>query len=120
MSDNVLGTRIKYLREKQDLSQTRLASSLDITNTQLSRYESGDRKPDPETITRIANYFEVSTDYLLGRTNDPSPHGTSIEGLAFFGGPDEELTEDEREHLKESLEQFRKLKAKFLANKKSD
>lgn len=64
---NILGKRIKYLREKKNLSQKEVAKAIGITNVQLSRYESGDRKPDPETIALIADYFDVSTDYLLGR-----------------------------------------------------
>lgn len=43
-----------------------LAEQLGMTNVQLSRYESGARKPDPDTITHIANFFQVTTDFLLG------------------------------------------------------
>ncbi|HEX7064762.1 MAG TPA: helix-turn-helix transcriptional regulator [Bacillales bacterium] len=74
--DNILGTRIKYLREMHNYSQKQMAAELDITNVQLSRYETGTRKPDPETITRIANFFDVPTDFLLGlaaSVNDPRP-----------------------------------------------
>lgn len=74
--DNILGSRIKYLREKYNYSQKQMAAQLDITNVQLSRYETGHRKPDPDTITRIANFFHVSTDFLLGLASsvrDPKP-----------------------------------------------
>lgn len=64
--DNVLGSRMKDLREQQDTSQKQLAEQLGMTNVQLSRYESGDRKPDPDTIARIAEFFQVTTDFLLG------------------------------------------------------
>lgn len=64
---SVLGNRIKHLREQASLSQKRLAEALGISNVQLSRYETGDRKPDPDTIRQIADYFDVSVDYLLGR-----------------------------------------------------
>lgn len=66
MGDNILGSRIKYLRERQNYSQKQLAAELDITNVQLSRYETGSRKPDPGTIARIAAFFHVSADFLLG------------------------------------------------------
>lgn len=62
-----LGNRLKSLREKQNKSQLRVAKDLGLSNVQLSRYESGDRKPDPEVIASFADYYEVSTDYLLGR-----------------------------------------------------
>ncbi|WP_077614977.1 helix-turn-helix domain-containing protein [Caenibacillus caldisaponilyticus] len=61
-----LGERIRHLRERKNLSQRRLADALMISNVQLSRYESGSRTPDPELIARIAKYFNVSSDYLLG------------------------------------------------------
>ncbi|GGB61324.1 HTH-type transcriptional regulator Xre [Lentibacillus populi] len=68
---NILGNRIKYLREKKDYSQKQVADALGISNVQLSRYESGDRKPDPDTIRMLADFYEVTTDYLLGHeTND--------------------------------------------------
>jgi len=64
-----LGERIRHLRDRQNLSQKQLAIQLNISNVQLSRYESGDRTPDPEIIVHIACFFNVSTDYLLGRQN---------------------------------------------------
>ncbi|GIP35501.1 helix-turn-helix domain-containing protein [Paenibacillus sp. J2TS4] len=64
---SILGNRIKSLRDQAGLSQKRLAESLGISNVQLSRYETGDRKPDPDTIRQIADFFDVSVDYLLGR-----------------------------------------------------
>lgn len=69
---SVLGDRIKHLREQASLSQKRLAEALGISNVQLSRYETGDRKPDPDTIRQIADYFDVSVDYLLGRDTPSS------------------------------------------------
>lgn len=66
---SVLGKRLKFLREKNDYSQKRVADSLGISNTQLSRYESGDRNPDPELITKFADFYDVTTDYLHGRTD---------------------------------------------------
>jgi transcriptional regulator with XRE-family HTH domain len=65
-----LGDRLKSLREKQNKSQLRVAKDLGLSNVQLSRYESGDRKPDPEVIASFADYYEVTTDYLLGRNNN--------------------------------------------------
>ncbi|RYM06179.1 XRE family transcriptional regulator [Sporolactobacillus sp. THM7-7] len=65
---NMLGSRIRFLREERHLSQLEMAKELNISNVQLSRYESGARKPDPETIVRIADFLGVSADYLLGRT----------------------------------------------------
>ncbi|MGG1554962.1 helix-turn-helix domain-containing protein [Paenibacillus ferrarius] len=96
---SVLGSRIKYLREKLDISQKRLADALGITNIQVSRYETGDRKPDPDTIKKIAEFFDVSSDFLLGVTNDQMESNNetnSSTGRAFYGGSDQ-YTEDELE-----------------------
>ncbi|WP_342045956.1 helix-turn-helix domain-containing protein [Bacillus sp. OTU530] len=69
---DVLADRIKSIRERHNYSQKRVAEALGISNVQLSRYESGDRKPEPETIKKIADFFDVSVDYLLGRINVPN------------------------------------------------
>ncbi|MDD9147341.1 MULTISPECIES: helix-turn-helix domain-containing protein [unclassified Sporolactobacillus] len=65
---NTLGSRIRFLRDEKNLSQVEMADQLKISNVQLSRYESGARKPDPEMLVQIADYLNVSTDFLLGRT----------------------------------------------------
>ncbi|MEK3974710.1 helix-turn-helix domain-containing protein [Psychrobacillus sp. FSL K6-1267] len=63
-----LGSRIKNLREKHDIKQVDFAKKIGVSNVVLSRYESDERKPDYEMLQAIADFFEVSTDYLLGRT----------------------------------------------------
>lgn len=65
------GHRIAELREKRGLTQEELSNMLDITRASLSHYEKNRRKPDFETLTRLADTFHVSVDYLLGRTNNP-------------------------------------------------
>ncbi|MBT2680017.1 helix-turn-helix transcriptional regulator [Bacillus sp. ISL-35] len=62
---STLGTRIKGLRERRDLPQKELAKKIGVSNVQLSRYESDERRPDYETLKKISAYFEVSIDYLL-------------------------------------------------------
>jgi transcriptional regulator with XRE-family HTH domain len=69
---SILGKRLKHLREKHSYSQKRVADSIGISNVQLSRYESGDRNPDPELISKFADFYDVSTDYLHGRTDFPN------------------------------------------------
>ena len=63
---NILGKRIKRLREKNKIQQKELAKTIGVSSVVLSRYESGERKPDYDTLKMIADYFDVSTDYLLG------------------------------------------------------
>jgi len=64
--------RLKELRKKKGLSQVRLAIDLCIPQNSISRFENGVRMPDYYTLIQIADYFNVSIDYLVGRSNNPS------------------------------------------------
>lgn len=77
-----LGPRIKELRESAGLNQVELAKILRISNTTLSQYESGARVPGDEIKKAIADYFDVSLDYLYGRTEQKEiPTPVSEDGL---------------------------------------
>lgn len=64
--------RLKQLREKRGISQLKLAMDLGMTQNSVSRYESGVREADYKTLIALADYFNVSIDYLLNRTDNPS------------------------------------------------
>ena len=66
--------RLKELRKKKGLSQLRLATELNTTQNTISRYETGEREPGIDELIKIADYFNVSVDYLLERTDDPKLH----------------------------------------------
>ena len=63
--------RLKELRKSKRLSQTRLAMELNMNQNTICRYETGAREADYETLVKIADYFDVSIDYLLYRTDNP-------------------------------------------------
>ena len=65
------GLRIRQLREERHMSQLELAKQIEINNSVLSRIESGKRDVEDYLLVRFANFFNVSTDYILGRTNNP-------------------------------------------------
>lgn len=65
--------RLKLLREQKGLTQEELAAILNISRSALSLWEIGKREPNQETLRFLAEYFGVSIDYLLGRTDDPRP-----------------------------------------------
>lgn len=67
----MIGQRLKLLREKRDMTQQELATVLETTQAQIWRWENDGAAPNTETIIRIAKYFDVTTDYLLGLVNDP-------------------------------------------------
>ena len=57
--------KLKYLRKQQELTQIELSQYLGIDQTTYSRYETGATEPDIATIKKLANFFDVSIDYLL-------------------------------------------------------
>lgn len=63
--------RLKYLREKRKISQLKLAMDLSMNQNSISRYETGVREADYNTLIKFADYFDVSIDYLLERTDNP-------------------------------------------------
>lgn len=65
------GKRLKQLREKRGLKQTQLADIMNVSNRTISVYEKGTVVPPTENLERLATFFDVTTDYLLGRTNNP-------------------------------------------------
>ena len=81
MDGNILGKRIAMLREEKDLKQLELAKILNICNTTLSQYESGKRIPSDEIKNQIADYFDVTIDFLLGRTMIRNPYKSSDEEI---------------------------------------
>lgn len=74
---STLAKRMRHLREINGYTQAKVAKALGISNVQLSRYESGERKPDPETIKAIADFYEASTDYLLGIIDTYNHHSNT-------------------------------------------
>ena len=63
--------RLKELRNQKNISQLRLAMDLNMNQNSISRYETGEREADYETLIKFADYFNVSIDYLLERTDNP-------------------------------------------------
>ncbi len=63
--------RLKELRKKRNISQLKLALDLSMNQNTIIRYETGEREADYKTLIKIADYFNVSIDYLLERTNNP-------------------------------------------------
>lgn len=62
--------RLKQLRKERKISQLKLALDLNMNQNAISRYENMEREADYETLVKIADYFGVSVDYLLGRTEN--------------------------------------------------
>ena len=63
--------RLKELRDTRGISQLKLAMDLGLNQNSISRYETGTREADYATLILLADYFNVSIDYLLERTDNP-------------------------------------------------
>jgi len=63
--------RLKELRERSHMSQVFLGMELGMNQNTISRYETGAREPSNAELIMIADFFDVSIDYLLGRTDNP-------------------------------------------------
>ena len=66
--------RLKELRKQKGITQIKLAMDLNLSQNSISRYEKGIREADYKTLIMFADYFNVSIDYLLERTDDPTFH----------------------------------------------
>ncbi|WP_243274314.1 helix-turn-helix domain-containing protein [Enterocloster bolteae] len=68
--------RLNELRVSKNLTMEQLSKDLSTTRGTISNFENEQRKPSLDMVIKIADYFQVSIDYLVGRTNDPTFHRT--------------------------------------------
>ena len=66
--------RIRDLREDHDLTQTQIAQILGMSQTGYSKYETGENDSPTAILIQLAEYYQTSVDYLLGRTNNKKPY----------------------------------------------
>lgn len=96
--------RLRFLRTEKGESLEKIARYLNVTIQTISNYENEKRDMTPETILKLAEYFNVSTDYLLGKTDIRNIE----EDFKFaYHKETEGLSEDE---IKEALEFYKKIK----------
>lgn len=67
-----IGEQIKLLREQKDLDRYELAEKIGVSYHTIAKYETGERTPPSDIIEKLADFFEVTTDYLLGRDTPPA------------------------------------------------
>jgi len=67
----VVGERLRSLREGIRLSQAKIGAMIDTTQASINRYETGGSSPSLDTLLWYADYFDVSLDYIFGRTDNP-------------------------------------------------
>lgn len=139
----MFSNRLKFLRKQNKLSQEELAKKINTTKGTISNYENEHSTPSNEVLNDLANVLNTTTDYLLGRTDNPNPinnndlpeltekderditkdlekmiNNLSTDGYAHFDGRSiDELDEEDKEILIASLENSMRL-AKRMAKQK--
>ncbi|ARX66042.1 XRE family transcriptional regulator [Bacillus toyonensis] len=110
----MFGNTLNSLRKEKKLRQEDMAKHLGIARTTYAMYEQGNREPDYDTLQKLANFFDVSVDYLLGRTNEKLPL------IDFSKDPDlniwfkdiKDASPEKREELKQFWEFIKQKKEK--------
>lgn len=100
----MLAKRLKELREEKNLLQKDLAEILKITTSAYGFYEQGKRDPDTAVIQKLADFFDVTTDYLLGRSNVRTQQSIKIETKAYHNLDTSGLPEEDIRKVEEYVE----------------
>lgn len=113
----MFGKRLKELRESKNLYQKELASELDVTMQTISGWEINRTTPDYDMLVKIANFFNVSVDFLLGnekkakKIEDKETEKEALKNALVENGymkKDEDLTNDELKRLMEFVKTNKK------------
>lgn len=105
----MIGNRIKQLREEKGIKQEELANKISVSPSAIGMYETNKREPNNEITLKIANFFGVSTDYLLGKTDirNPRQKEQDLLDLAKIGFSMDKYnppTEKQKEQIRDLLE----------------
>ena len=95
--------RIRFLRQSRELNQVQLAEKLGVTKQSVSNWENDNIVPSVDMIEKIADFFNVSTDYLLGRDHKEWENGTTLDVTG--------LTQRQIEHIRQVVDDLRENKA---------
>ena len=100
--------RIKEVRQSKGIKQIDLAEKLNITQATLSNWERGVHDPDSNSLKFLSDFFQVTTDYLLGKSNIANPKAEFPPNFSysFFNGY-KELNDDNRALLHDLMEKMR-------------
>ena len=94
------GSRLRQLREDKGLTQEQLGKVLNVKKAAVSKYENETTSPDHATLCKLADFFDVTTDYLLGQTDIPMKSKDIVDKLVS----DKELTDEELRRIQPAYE----------------
>lgn len=106
--------RLRALRLEKNESLEKIAKYLNVTIQTISNYETGKRDMTPDTIIKLANYYDVSTDYLLGKSNISNYDKDEQEFRFAYHKEMEGLTDEE---IADALRFYKEMKKKVKGEK---
>lgn len=108
----MIGKKIKELREIKQITQEELAKYLGVAPQTVYKYEKEINEPDLKTTSKIAEYFNVTTDYLLGRTDSTDMLNESIQIAASMkdGLDISDMDDDEKKFINDFIKMVRNKK----------
>lgn len=108
--------RLKLLREEKELLQSDIGKILGVTSNAIGYYENGKRDIPTEYVIKLAEYFNVSTDYLLGKSDIRNPEEQIKNDFEFaYHKEIEGLTEEE---ISDALRFYKEMKKRVEGDKK--
>lgn len=110
----MIGDTLRFLREKTSKTQEETAKALGIKRSAYSHFENNRNNPDNETLVKMANYFNVSTDYLLGRDpkeDDEKSLTRNQKLIAYSIDPD--ISDEERQAIIEMVQAAKKFRRRI-------
>jgi transcriptional regulator with XRE-family HTH domain len=109
-SKKEIGERLRSAREKKGLKQNRVAQMLGVHSTTITKYESGEREPDADTLKKLAEMYDESVEYFLTGQKQMASLEFSPETIDFMG-KFEKLPEDKKKIIIELLELYKNQKS---------
>ncbi len=108
------GERIRELRKSRRITQTDLAKGVHVTQQTVTAWESGRAIPNANTLDSLADYFNVSSDYLLGRTDEPKSNEelTNNQKLVAYS-IDPDISDEERQAIIEMVKAAQKFRRRI-------
>ncbi|MGM9884672.1 helix-turn-helix domain-containing protein [Streptococcus hyointestinalis] len=108
----MLPERLKSLRLEAHLTQKNIADTFETSPQSYAQWEKGLRKPSQQSLEKLAKFFNVSTDYLLGNTDIKNPEETISDVDMLFRRTSKDLTPEQQEVFKQELMDFMEMRRK--------
>ena len=106
--------RLKSLRLEADLTQQEVANQLGISRPAYTYWEKGEKTPTQDKLTSLSNFFDVSVDYLLGKS-DQRYSDEQLDGMEiFFRNQTQDMTEKERAEFRKELQAYMEERAQAI------